>query len=176
MWECCQCLSNKTGTSVHCDVCGHSKCKACFEIEVPDNIKDENEQQYYFEVMKHSSKDISHSSLNISHLKNIQNELMISEKRSKEIVKIANVKVTKKAICSEISSEEKTFEKVVKPETGLLKKITSFMPVFLVISILLIIWLNKNAVDHRTKLLSWIILILLLIFSIIFSYYSKKRH
>jgi len=98
MWECCQCLNVKTGNSDCCEVCGHSKCSACFEITIPDVISNENEQLYYFELKKISNDDMSHSHIEYAHLKTFQEKFNISTTRAKKIVQIAEVKVNSKGL------------------------------------------------------------------------------
>jgi len=93
MWECCQCLSNKAETSVHCDVCGHKKCKVCFQIKIPAGIKKESEQLFYFELKKMSNGKTILSPIERAHLKSIFESLNITKDRVKEILKVADLNI-----------------------------------------------------------------------------------
>mgnify|MGYP006901972586 CR=1 FL=1 len=126
MWECCQCLNVKTGNSDYCEVCGHNKCSACFETQIPDSITNENEQLYYFELKKLAKSDRPPSPVELASLKTFQKELDISIKRAKEIVKISDVKIAVRSFyfdknTSSIGEPKISDKKIIKKKTPKIK-------------------------------------------------------
>jgi len=153
MWECCQCLNVKAGISEYCGVCGHSKCSACFEVKVPDKIKDENEQLYYFEIKKTSKADIYPSPLELAHLKTHLESFKISEKRAREILEIAGVMVSDESVCiykyvstpgsNSSAKKETTPLEENEAESGFeVKKIIEITTLIIALIVLLIIVIN----------------------------------